>query len=852
MFEQIGGMRSWPTPAPSRQQMGPAPISGFAGQFSGLMPEEIAADAQQAAAWARAQRIARLSSELGIPQPTAAWLIEQESKGPKALREALGARSSGFARALEARGALPAASDVAGAPLGEILAQTGEVREDPLNRALRSLNRKIAAEGGGTFVGGDGYERDLESGAIVDRATADPTERPIDAGTLSADELAALMPASERATVLPFAVEALSPAEKKAAFQDSGASRTRASQRNALAKEPNTGFEEQGRDLYPGTTTLRSRRAGGVDSDDRYTWFTPGNVLGTGMEPSPRGMTIPLLVSPLSQERSDVIGEFQTPSVHLKSTGSFVPALGDVRILDINPLAQLSPAAADALGARLGESFYTSEELDKSETGGYAGRATNAPIPDPATGGGGFDPTQDPATSRSGVMATTRPMTVAEAAAKIAMRNRAPISPVLLSQLRNNGGEAMLLVTPPVGERYEVPVYPLGMPGPGEEKLSPFERLQLQARARGADFVDARIGSMGRYGSGFRPDINALIGVLASEAFPDARARFQLQATASGLDGQPVTVGNPYRPLAVERPVGSDWALLMNNPRQDDLISGYQQRLLAQAGIELPADRNQMFSLVDMLQSLAGVPAADVPMQAAAPAAQRVMAMGGGLEMALQQAKMRGNSSVRSQLIPSDAGAAAFPPDTSAFERKAYEDSARATLAGLLSGRIELPSPSVAQPPAREPGLPNAWISERTAVSPGGPSAPVESDSGNPYSRQAADAYLAQQIALRATPARALAGRASQGWIPGLEAPYSANLYTPDPIDDVARELRRRAEAAAEERRALGEVRVIGPDPVYQPTIPQRSSQAAAPAVAAPSNWREILQEAARRRARRG
>jgi hypothetical protein len=665
------------------------------------MPDKSGVAALQAA------RIAGLSQVLGIPEATAAWIISQEAENPRALRQALGARNQNFARALQKRGAIPSAVDVASAPLGEILAGAGEVREDPLNRALRALNDGLSTQGAGTFVDEVGYQRDLESGAIVDRATASPTERPIDASELTASELAALLPESRAAKNLPYAVKTLSPAEKLARFQESGASRTRAGQRNALAKEPNTGYTESARDLYPGTTTRRSlpggrdRTPGMGGEEDRYTWFTPGGVLGAGMEPDTSTATIPLVVAPASQERPGSVGRFQAPNVHLRSAGGFVPGLGDARILDINPLAQLSPAAAAALGARLGDSFYARMDPEKSETGGYAGRATNAPIPDPATGAGGFDPIYDPATSRGGTMTADRPMTVAEAVSRIATRNLAPISPVMLEQLIPAEGGARVVVTPTLKD-----VYPLGMPVGEESNMSPYERLLAQAERQGTNFVDARIGSKGRYGPGLYSDLDALVGVLAGEAFPDARARFELQTTASDIATRtPVTVQDKYKPLAIERPVGANWSLLINSANRDDLIARYQQELLARAGLELPSGGNPLLALVDNIKGMAGVPVADVSMQAAAPASQRAARQSAVLEKALQQAKLRANSSVRGQLVPSETGAVVFAPDASAYERKTYEQNLRSVLTGILNGRIPAAAAQGGQEATTAPAL---------------------------------------------------------------------------------------------------------------------------------------------------
>lgn len=844
MFEQIGGMRPWPAVQSQRERSGPRPISGFGGQFSGSIPGEAAnagsfpytppsalLDPESQAA-----RIAGLSQVLGIPEATAAWLITQELENPTALRQALGGRSRSFAKALEQRGAIPSAGDVSGVPLGEILAQTGEIREEPLNRALRALNARLYSEDSGTFVDEAGYQRDLDSGAIVDRATADPTERPINAADLSGAELAALLPESRAAEVLPYAVRALSPAEKQAAFQESGASRTRGGQRNAFAKEPRAGYSESTRDVYPGTTLKRElpgewskRGVSQVDPDGRYTWFTPGSVLGAGMEPSARSNVLPLLVAPASQERPDRIGVFQGPRVHIKSAGGFVPALGDARILDINPLAELSPAAAAALEARLGESFYTTMELDKSDTGGYAGRATNAPIPDPATGAGGFDPIYDPATSRAGTMANTRPMTVAEAVSRIATRNLAPISPVMVSQLRPGGNGAQVTVVPPTGEAFTKDVYPLGIPSADEKNLPDYERLLLQAQRQGSDFVDVRVGSAGRYGPGLYSDLDALVGVLAGEAFPDARARFQLQATASDLETRsPITVNDPYRPVAVERPVGNDWSLLINSAGRDDLVAGYQRGLLTRAGMEIPVDKNPLLALVGNLKDMAGVPVGDVPMAAAAPAAQRVARDGGLLERALQQAKIQANRGARGQLVPSDTGSGVFPPDTSRFERKNYEQNARATLAGVLGGRIPLAGTPVAGPQRVVSSVvnPNAWIDERPQIrtsedSPAVQGAQAEQD---PFSRAAGEAYELRRQAQQATPATVLAERANQAAIPGLEVPYSSRLYTPDPMDEVAQYMARQAVQRARARLddQHGGLRVIGPDPTYQLQLPSQ------------------------------
>jgi hypothetical protein len=800
MVYQIGGMRPWDDLADRRRAIGPRPISGFGGQFSGLMPQIVAApprdlvgttampsplvirgdqaavapqepvqlsipgpqttlaqtgrpvDWIQRAALSgarfapapeetvmassvrpgfsggavpvaqgqielpldalqpKAARIAALAQELGLPEPTAAWLIDQDAQGPQAIRQAMGARNRQLAQVLQQRGTIPSARDAAGAPLGALIAQSGEVREDPLGRATRALNRRLFSDQGGTFMDEAGYERDLNSGAIVDRALASPTERPIDGAPLSADELAALVPGDARATQLPYAATALSPSETGAVFQESGASRTRGGRRNAFAKEPSIGFNENPQALYPGTFTRRSRFAGAADQDDRYAWFTPGSVMGAGMDPNPASATIPLLVAPRSQERGDQPGQFQAPSVYLRKQGGFVPALADARILDVNPLAQLSPAVADALAARLGYSFYAPGEPDKVVTGGYAGRATNAPIPDPATGGGGFDPIQDPAATGAGGAGGARPMTIAEAVAQISQRNLAPISPVMVDQLigdglievstpsvdgqramlRRDGGIGPLpgtltaagLDRRPVrsGVNRYLEVYPLGMPSKAEEGLSPADVLRLRAQERGQDFVDARIGSRGRYGPGLYGDIDTLVGALAGEAFPDARAGFQVLNTASDLATKaPAATRDRFDPVILDRPIGDQWSLLVNTPSRDPLVTDYQNELLRRTGVGVTEEgKNPLLSLVGDIQSLAGVPVTDTALTPAAPAAQRVVAGTADPENALRLAKIRANQAARAG--SSDSGAR-----PNSFARRDYELNARAVLANALA-----------------------------------------------------------------------------------------------------------------------------------------------------------------------
>lgn len=840
------------------------------------------------AAVLRQRRIEALSQELGIPIPTAEWIIDQERQGPQAARRAMGSRSRGLAAALEQRGTIPAAADVAGLPLGELLARAGEVREDPLNQALRALNAKILAEGGGTFVSEDGYERDLETGAIVDRALESPTERPIDASTLSAAELAALLPASERARAMPYAAQALGGAERQSVFENSGASRTRGGSRNSFAKEPNTGFTENPADVYPGTASLRNRSVSAADPDARYSYFTPGNVVGAGLEPNPASAAIPLLVSPRLEERFDTPGQFQAPNVYLKNVGGYVKGLADARILDVNPLAQLSPQVADALGARLGTSFYTAEQPDKSETGGYAGLATNAPIPDPATGGGGFQAERDPATSRSGTQVAVRPMTVAEAVSAIATRNLAPISSVMVDQLV---GDGQVMVTPPKGQSYPVNVFPLRPPAAAAEReLSPAEQLRLQAEREQTNVVQARVGSRGRYQPGLYEDLDQLVGLLAAEAFPDARGRFQLQSTASDLaTREPITTGDRYKPTIVERPVGSDWSLLINSASKDPLVSRYQAELLGQAGIDLPADRNPLISLVDNLTNLAGVPAPDVAIPFAESAAQRVNPADALLENALRRAKVEANRSVRGALVPSETGAGVFAPETTAFSRQNYERNARTILEATLRGRIPLGSgrPASARPapllppvatspqvaatgalnvpvetpiipglegeianpqitledsvtrdlrrymasrapaaPVREPQTVVQFVPEQlySRFSPGNEWIGERLVAGQPGGRQAVEDLVSQQelermaalraIAQRATPAQVFAAPPAQLPIPGIDLPYSATGLVPDPADQLASYMARRAAAEAAPR---GDVtRVIGPNPVVQ------------------------------------
>lgn len=774
MVYRIGGMRPWGDPVDPRRAVGPRPISGFDGQFSGRRPSvvpappaelvgttamprplvirgpQIAAVAQEPVQlpipgaetvlastgrpldWIRraslsaarfapapeeaviassvrpglavgatpaapgqlelplsqvqpgAARAAALAQGLGLPERTAAWLVEQDAQGTRAARQAMGLRNRRFAQALQDLGTIPSARDVADVPLGALIAQSGEVREDPLGRATRALNRRLFSGQGGTFMDEVGYERDLNSGAIVDRALLTPTERPIDGAPLSADELAALVPGDMRASRLPYAATALSPGETQAVFQESGASRTRGGRRNSFAKEPGIGFSETLQSLYPGTFALRSRFGGAADQDDRYTWFTPGSVLGAGLEFDPSSASIPLLVAPRSQERSDRWGQFQVPSVYLRKEGGFVPGLADARILDINPLAQLSPAVADALTAKLGYSFYAPGEPDRVVTGGYAGRATNAPIPDPATGGGGFDPIQDPAATRAG---DGRPMTVAEAVAQISRHNLAPISPVMVDQLI---GDGQIRVTDPEisagggarwaarpGETRFIDVHPLGVLSEAEKNLSPAEVLRLRAQERGQNFMDARIGSRGRYGPGLYGDIDTLVGALAGEAFPDARASFQVLNTAYDLATRaPVATRNRFNPAVIDRPVGDQWSLLVNTPSRDSLVADYQNELLRRAGVGVAQERNPLLSLVSDIQSLAGVPVADVSLPVAAPAAQRVVAGTSDPENALRFAKIRANEAAR-------AGSGNRKPDSIA--RRDYELNARAALANALA-----------------------------------------------------------------------------------------------------------------------------------------------------------------------
>lgn len=745
---------------------------------------QLALPLQQA--MGQAGRVAALSQELGIPERTAAWLIAREAAGPVAERKAMGARSPELVRSLVNSGAIPPDSVAANAPLGAIVASTGEVREDPLNRALRALNARLFAEGDGTFMDEGGYQRSLETGAIADTGDLSPTARVVDAADLSPAELAAMMPESRQAAVLPYAARALSAAETQAAFQESGASKTRGGQRNSFAKAPNAGFQESESGLYPGTTLLRSRRGSAGDPDDRYTWFTPGGVSGAGIEPDPRAATIPLLVAPASQERWSGTG-FQAPSVYLKGAGGFVTGLDDARILDVNPLAELSPSAAAALG------LYTNAELDKVETGGYAGRATNAPIPDSATGGGGLDPNHDPAAM--GGSGAKRSMTIAEAVAQIANRNRAPITPIAVNEYANRRGhtrlpqlrdDGMIAITSPTGETTLVPVYPLGTPGPDEKDLSPVQRLRLQAERSGSDFVDARIGSKGRYTDGLYRELDQLFGVLASEAFPDARARYQLQAVSSDLGTKALNlVEDRYKPVVIERPVGSDWSLLINTAnKKDELIPRYQRELLARAGMELPVEGNPLMALVDRMSALAGVPVGEIPLTAAASAQRRVQSDPAALELALAIAKQRGRSAAGGQMIPSETGRGRFAPDTNSFPRKALEESARATLAGVLSGQIPLPqargaaSAVATAAVGQELGRRRDWIDERPArpVVAGG-AQEQQQERENPYSRRRAEEQQLLRIAGRATPATVLAAPPRQGWISGLQVPYAPQLH---------------------------------------------------------------------------
>jgi len=821
----------WDAPEQRRSRV-PTPISGAV--FGGVPPQPGTA-LGSFGGFMREQRIAALAQETGLPERTAEWLIEQESQGPKAIRRALGLRSQNFAKILEQEGVIPSAADAAGVPLGELIAQSGEIREDPLNRALRAANQRLYSQQGDTFLDEAGYERSLETGSIVDRGIADPAERPISAATLSADELAALMPDSPAAARLPYGARAMTQAETRDAFEGSGASRTRGGQRNPLAKEPNVGFKEKPREIYPGTTTLQNPSSRSADPDERYAWFTPGSVLGGNLEPDPARAAIPLLIAPRSQERFDQIGQFRAPSVYLGPSEKFVPGLADARILDVNPLAQLSPRAAEALSAELGDDFYTMEEPDKVVTGGYAGRATNVPVPDPATGGGGFDPIYDPAAGTVSATSGRRPMTVAEAVTRIARRNLAPITPVMADQLVGDGqvevrtplvdgGMALLRRDGFIGEQplieaglarrpsrpgpaSLIDVYPLGISPPEERGLSPAERLTLRAIDSGQRFADARIGSPGRYRPELYGELDTLVGLLAAEAFPNERARFQIHGTAYDPQTRAVNeVRDRFDPMVIERPVGKDWSLLVNSAGRDPLISRYQNQLLSASGMEATGDSNPLLSLVDNLKSLAGVPIPDRAITPASSAAQRVVPGGSELENALRLAKRKANQAARSGLVPAENGSTMFAPDTNAFTRRNYETSARAVLAGALDGRIPLAAAQQRSsgpiPPRDEPrqSPPNefwkTWRPQSFENAPAPPQAGPTAPRVGPEYKETIKTLVTKygfnpdEVAQPGTSARRILRQSGQMSLPVSDL---GGQYTPSYIDEVAEYMARRA-----------------------------------------------------------
>lgn len=537
-------------------------------------------------------------------------------------------------------------------------AERGEVRQDPFVNALAQLNAQLAeksATGAGVYVDAMGNTRDADSGAVLSEDAFDPMGRPVAESELSLAEIAALAPNSPEARLLPYAAQQLSEAETQQAFDDSGASRTRGGKRNPFARSP--------RDL----------------SVEAATFFTPGNVVGAGMEPNRADALIPLLIAPKNQEHSQKPGVMNVASVQVGGKTNlpggavdygYRPGLADARILDVNPMAQVPIEVANALD------LWTQTPLDKTDTGSYGAGATNVPTPEPFSGG--FRPSQDPAA----MPGELRPMTVAEAVQAIANRNVATVRAVRPQDLVN--GDQLRVGNPEQGTDRLVTVYPLQGPKSREEELlSNAALIAARMQATADDPVtDVRVDSRGRYRDSLYGELDALVSALA-----------QYGASTEGLRGQPAFPGataitesrlaaaegqqsRPFNRGAIDRGPVQDWGLLINAPSasRDDTLRAYQAQLLKERGIESQYG-NPLFALMDHLRSYAGVPGGDVAIPAAGSAAARLQPGEVELENALRNAKTESRASAR--LAPSWTS-----------ERKSAEQLARRAIEQTLKGRV--------------------------------------------------------------------------------------------------------------------------------------------------------------------
>lgn len=546
-------------------------------------------------------------------------------------------------------------------------AERGEVRQDPFANALAQLNAQLAeksATGAGVYVDAMGNTRDADSGAVLSEDAFDPMGRPIAESELSLAEIAALAPNSPEARLLPYAAQQLSEAETQQVFDDSGASRTRGGKRNPFARSP--------RDI----------------STEAATFFTPGNVIGAGMEPNRANALIPLLIAPKNQEHSQKPGVMNVASVQVQGKTNlpggavdygYRPGLADARILDVNPMAPVPVEVANALD------LWTRVPLDKTDTGSYGAGATNVPTPDPL--GGGFRPSQDPAASPGEGPDQTfrpelRPMTVAEAVQAIANRNVATVRAVRPQDLVN--GDQLLVGNPGKGTDRLVKVYPLQGPrSPEEELMSNAALIAARMQPTADDPVtDVRVGSRGRYRDSLYAELDALVGGLAQyggtpeglrgqTAFPGATA---IQETR--LPAQEGRSSRPFNRESTGRAPVTDWGLLINAPSasRDDTLRAYQAQLLKERGIESEYD-NPLFALLDNIKAYSGVPAGDVAIPAAGSAAARLQPGEVELENALRNAKAESRTAAR--MAPSWTDA-----------RRSAEQLARRSIEQTLKGRV--------------------------------------------------------------------------------------------------------------------------------------------------------------------
>jgi len=656
-----------------------------------------------------------------------------------------------------ARGPARRSSDPQLAQLAQIVAQKGEIGPDQgLQQTLIAANR-----------------------GLIDPAL--PIEPQLAA--LSPEDAAELALRARSLTQL----EQLSADDTALTAQSLGAGRTIGGRRNPFRKEKSGAAE---------AAVLR----------------TPGNVLSAGLEFPQGDVLLPILVAPKSQQVWSEAADPMTPEMQVAQyyagkdeagRSRFAPSLRDARVLYVNPYAELPLPVVERLGLD-----PVLVPVEKDVSGAYDQDALNVPIPDVGEAANVLPPKADPG-YRAAVNPVYRNPTFAEAVNALSLKYRTPIKDFTEDMLLNRGryyADALV-------DRPDVAVFALGNKRLSDGAPAPIAAyFEQPADPMAPPVASVRVGGGQKRSLEFYSAFDDLVDALAGGVY----GRGPVAAELAGA--------SRYKPApASTLPGVVRYGALMNLRSTDPLVADYQRRLLDEAGFPVTsAASNPLLGVVDLLEQLSAAPPSDAPLPQVARSAADA-------EPAVAPRGQSGAARLLARAKQPLLNAAAASRPTTDRSRQGVERATAELLQRLLGGEATAqprpePSAPVAASRPRErfrqpliPGTEAALLSSGYRPDPAdalarymavrAPEAPVQTPERvvqyvpeELYSRfWQAPAAAAPQAPLQQRTAAALRRQPERQLDLGLQLPYSATGYTPDPVDALSSYMARQARAQAAE-----------------------------------------------------